>query len=178
MEADADNDIMRKWPISQSGKNYSAPKHDEDAASIVWTDFVGSQPAGRRSNLFLQTHDFWDKKEISIRSKNDKIIFLTYWPLSDVVIQLSNLNRHFWCSVYSLTQSKVGSGFEPMTKRSQGSVVGQVVSVLAFYSDDPSSNHAEVNNFPLKLLLKKKEHKQKVAGIFPFKKITVLQNNR
>ena len=65
-----------------------------------------------------------------------------------------------------------------MTKRSQGSVVGQVVSVIAFYSDDPSSNHAEVNNFPLKLLLKKKEHKQKVAGIFPFKKITVLQNNR
>ena len=31
---------------------------------------------------------------------------------------------------------------------------GQVVSVLAFYSDDPSSNPAEVYNFSVKLLLK------------------------
>ena len=34
---------------------------------------------------------------------------------------------------------------------------GQVVSVLAFNSDDPSSNPAEVHNFSVKLLLKKRK---------------------
>ena len=34
---------------------------------------------------------------------------------------------------------------------------GQVVSVLAFYSDDPSSNPAEVYNFSVKLLLKERK---------------------
>ena len=32
---------------------------------------------------------------------------------------------------------------------------GQVVSVLAFYSDDPSSNPTEVYKFSVKLLLKR-----------------------
>ena len=35
---------------------------------------------------------------------------------------------------------------------------GQVVSVLAFYSDDLSSNPAEVYNFSVQLLLKKNEN--------------------
>ena len=34
---------------------------------------------------------------------------------------------------------------------------GQVVSVLAFYSDDPSSNPAEVYKFSVKLYLKRTE---------------------
>ena len=41
---------------------------------------------------------------------------------------------------------------------------GQVVSVLAFYSDDPSSNPAEVYNFPVKLLLKRTKINKKEAG--------------
>ena len=36
-----------------------------------------------------------------------------------------------------------------------GSGGGQVVSVLAFYSDDPSSNPAEIYNFSVKLSLKR-----------------------
>ena len=37
---------------------------------------------------------------------------------------------------------------------------GQVVSVLAFYSDDPSSNPAEANNFFRIIVFKKNENKQ------------------
>ena len=36
-----------------------------------------------------------------------------------------------------------------------GSGGGQVVSVLAFYSDDPSSNPVEVYNFSVRLYLKR-----------------------
>ena len=47
---------------------------------------------------------------------------------------------------------------------------GQVVSVLAFYSDDPSSNLAEANNFFRIIVCKKNENKQK-RGVGPlFKK--------
>ena len=37
---------------------------------------------------------------------------------------------------------------------------GQVVSVLVFYSDDPSSNPAEVNMFPMKVGVEKRENNQ------------------
>ena len=45
---------------------------------------------------------------------------------------------------------------------------GQVVSVLAFYSDDPSSNPAEVYIFSVKLLLKRMKINKKEAGVGPF----------
>ena len=48
---------------------------------------------------------------------------------------------------------------------------GQVVRVLAFYSDDPSLNPAEVYNFSVKLLLKRTKINKKEAGVGPFKKI-------
>ena len=47
---------------------------------------------------------------------------------------------------------------------------GQVVSVLAFSSDDPSSNPAEVYNFSVKLLLKRTKLNKKEAGVGPFLK--------
>ena len=47
---------------------------------------------------------------------------------------------------------------------------GQVVSMLAFYSDDPSSNPAEVYNFSVKLLLKRMKINKKEAGVGHFKK--------
>ena len=43
-----------------------------------------------------------------------------------------------------------------------------MVSVFAFYSDDPSSNPAEVNNFSVKLLLKRTKINKKEAGLGPF----------
>ena len=51
---------------------------------------------------------------------------------------------------------------------------GQVVSVLAFYSDDPSSNPAEVYNFSVKLLLKRTKINKKEAGVGPFKKMCII----
>ena len=42
--------------------------------------------------------------------------------------------------------------------------------MLAFYSNDPNSNPAEVYNFSVKLNLEKNENKQKEAGVGPFKK--------
>ena len=45
---------------------------------------------------------------------------------------------------------------------------GQVVSVLAFYSDDPSSNPAEVYNFSVKLLLKRTKINKKRPGLAHF----------
>ena len=43
-----------------------------------------------------------------------------------------------------------------------------MVSVLTFYSDDPSSNPAEVYNFSVKLLLKRTKINKKEAGVGPF----------
>ena len=43
-----------------------------------------------------------------------------------------------------------------------------MVSVLAFYSDDPSSNPAEAYSFSVKFVFEKKENKQKVADFGPF----------
>ena len=40
--------------------------------------------------------------------------------------------------------------------------------MLAFYSDDPSSNPAEVYNFSVKLLLKRMKINKKEAGVGPF----------
>ena len=45
---------------------------------------------------------------------------------------------------------------------------GQVVSVLAFYSDDPSLNPADVYNFSVKLLLKRMKINKKEAGVALF----------
>ena len=66
------------------------------------------------------------------------------------------------------------------TKNYEGLVCGQVVSVLAFYSDDPSSIPAEVYNFFCKIVVEKDENKQKEAGVGPiFKKkdLTVVKND-
>ena len=54
---------------------------------------------------------------------------------------------------------------------------GLVVSMLAFYSDDPSSIPAEVYNFSVKLLLKRTKINKKRPGLAQFlkiKKINVL----
>ena len=51
--------------------------------------------------------------------------------------------------------------------------MGQVVSVLAFYSDDPSSNPAEAILI-VKFVLDKNENKQKEAGVGQFKKISFI----
>ena len=45
---------------------------------------------------------------------------------------------------------------------------GLVVSVLAFFSDDPSLIPAEVYKFFCKIVVEKTENKQKEAGIGPF----------
>ena len=45
---------------------------------------------------------------------------------------------------------------------------GQVVSVLAFYSDNPSSNPAEVYNFSVILLLKRTKINKKRPGLANF----------
>ena len=44
---------------------------------------------------------------------------------------------------------------------------GQVVSVLALYSDDPSSNPADVYSYSVKFVFEKNENKQKDAGVGP-----------
>ena len=49
-----------------------------------------------------------------------------------------------------------------------------MVSVLAFYSDDPSSNPAEVYNFSVKLLLKRTKINGKGAGVGPFFKNIII----
>ena len=59
---------------------------------------------------------------------------------------------------------------------SEGRGGGQVVSVLAFYSDDPSSNPAEVYNFSVKLLLKRTKINKKRPGLAHFKKNNVVSS--
>ena len=45
---------------------------------------------------------------------------------------------------------------------------GQVVSVLAFYSDDPSSNPAEAYSFSVNFVFEKNQNKQKEGGVGHF----------
>ena len=45
---------------------------------------------------------------------------------------------------------------------------GQVVSVLAFYTNDPSSNPAEAYSFSVKFVFEKNKNKQKEARGGPF----------
>ena len=45
---------------------------------------------------------------------------------------------------------------------------GQVVSMLAFYSDDPSWNPAEIHNFTLKLYLKRTKINKKRPWLLHF----------
>ena len=51
--------------------------------------------------------------------------------------------------------------------RSMGRGGGQVVSVLAFYSDDTSSNPAEVYSFSVILCLKRTKINKNEAGVGP-----------
>ena len=52
---------------------------------------------------------------------------------------------------------------------SWGSSGGQVVSVLALYSDDPSSNPAEACCLAVNYNFEKNENKEKEAGVDPLK---------
>ena len=52
-----------------------------------------------------------------------------------------------------------------------GNGADQVVSVLAFHSNNPSSNPAVDYSFFFKFVLEKNESKHKEAGVGPFKKI-------
>ena len=45
---------------------------------------------------------------------------------------------------------------------------GQVVSVLAFYSDNPSSNPVEAYSFSVNFVVEKNENKPKETGVGPF----------
>ena len=49
---------------------------------------------------------------------------------------------------------------------------GQVVSALAFYSDDPSSNPADAYRFSVQIVFEKNENKQKKGRSWPFFKKT------
>ena len=49
---------------------------------------------------------------------------------------------------------------------------GQEVSVLTFYSDDPSLNPAEAYCFSVQFVFEMNENKQKEAGVGPFLKKT------
>ena len=53
---------------------------------------------------------------------------------------------------------------------------GQVVSVLAFYSVDPSSNPTVAYSFSVKFVVEKNENKQKEASVGPFKKTNKMKN--
>ena len=65
-------------------------------------------------------------------------------------------DKSFFFLVYHITFSFLGHGG------------GQVVSLVDFYYDDPSSNPAEVYNFSAKINVEKNENKQKEAGVGPF----------
>ena len=49
---------------------------------------------------------------------------------------------------------------------------GQVVSALAFYSDDPSSNPADAYRFSVQIVFEKNENKQKKGRSWLFFKKT------
>ena len=50
-----------------------------------------------------------------------------------------------------------------------------MVSMLAFYSDDPSSNPADVYNFSVKFVFEKNENIQKEVGLAHLKSSLLIQ---
>ena len=63
------------------------------------------------------------------------------------------------------------SNISPVAAERSGGRGQEVVSLLAFNSDGPSSNPADVYSFSVKFVFEKNENKQKEAGIDPFLKI-------
>ena len=55
----------------------------------------------------------------------------------------------------------------PLTIFFSGRGGGQVVSMLAFYSDDPSSNPADIYSFSVKFVFEKNKNKQKRGRVGP-----------
>ena len=88
-------------------------------------------------------------------------IIIIFWPQQKVIIfgHLGGLVSH-------------GSAQSSNKFESWGRGGGQVVSMLTFYSDDPSLNPAEAYSFSSKIVFEKKENKQKDAGLGPLKTIT------
>ena len=76
--------------------------------------------------------------------------------------------------LYELIQLLLSSVINLMLGRGGG----QVVSMLALYSDDPSSNPAEVYNFSVKIVIEKNENKQKEAGVGPFFLINLMSSQQ
>ena len=54
----------------------------------------------------------------------------------------------------------------------------QVVSMFAFYSNNPSSNPTEAESFFCKFVFEKNRNKQKDAGVGPFKKLFMILTSR
>ena len=52
-------------------------------------------------------------------------------------------------------------------KSCRGRGGGQVVSVLAFYSDDPSLNPADAYSFSVQIVFEKNENKPKRGRVWP-----------
>ena len=61
---------------------------------------------------------------------------------------------------------------EESKKANKGRSGVQAVSVLAFYSDNPSSNLDVAYIFSVTFVFEKNENKQKKPGVGPFKKAT------
>ena len=55
----------------------------------------------------------------------------------------------------------------PLTIFFSGRGGGQVVSMLAVYSDDPSSNPADIYSFSVKFVFEKNKNKQKRGRVGP-----------
>ena len=72
------------------------------------------------------------------------------------------------CNLFALVRSAFCFD-DYILKQICGSIrSGEVVNILAFYSDDPSSNPAKAHSFSVKFVFEKKENKQKEAGVGPF----------
>ena len=68
--------------------------------------------------------------------------------------RVQHSTRSLWRNVMRFKRSDCGGG--------------QVVSVFAFYSNDPSSNPAEAYSFSVKFSFEKNKNKQKESRVGPF----------
>ena len=73
-------------------------------------------------------------------------------------------------AMYQLGGSHGSKTLFPQEQESNGHGGGQVVNVIAFHSDNPSSNPADAYVFSVKIVLEKTKNKQKQARVGPIKK--------
>ena len=146
---------------------------EEDFSKIVQSGHTESFTLDDKSYILISNFFFfeiWSRSWITyLRRRRRRRLVKLVWISFEEDIVLRRARRRpfiiFFSNFNSLSAEK-WERWRLVVGRDRGG--GQVVSVLAFYSDDSSSNPAGANNYSIKLLLKWSKINEKRPGLAHF----------